>query len=77
MNVTRDEAAKALADIDKATDKVVELKGYHHGAPHFIVWGFVWIFANSITQFWPQYTAYAWISLLAVGMISSTVIGIL
>ncbi|HEV7692027.1 MAG TPA: hypothetical protein VGO52_14420 [Hyphomonadaceae bacterium] len=77
MNVTRDEAAKALADIDKATDKVIELKGYHHGAPHFIVWGFVWIFANTITQFWQQYTAHAWISLLAVGMISSTVIGIL
>jgi hypothetical protein len=77
MNVTRDEAAKALGDIDKATSKVIELKGYHHGAPHFIVWGFVWIFANSITQFWPQYTMFAWIGLLAVGMISSTVIGIL
>ena len=62
MNVTRDEAAKALDDIGKAANKVVELKGYHHGAPHFIVWGFVWIFANTITQFWPQHTMIAWIS---------------
>lgn len=77
MNVSRDEAAKALDDIGKATNKVVELKGYHHGAPHFIVWGFVWMFANAITQFWPMYAGLAWISLLAVGMVSSTVIGIL
>jgi hypothetical protein len=76
MNVTRDEAAKALGDIDKATSKVIELKGYHHGAPHFIVWGFVWLFANSITQFWRDYTQIAWLGLLGLGMVSSTVIGI-
>jgi hypothetical protein len=77
MNVTRDEAAKALGDIDKATSKVIELKGYHHGGPHFIVWGFVWLFANTITQFWPQYANIAWLSLLGLGMVSSTVLGIL
>jgi hypothetical protein len=77
MNVTRDEAAKALGDIDKATNKLIELKGYHHGAPHFIVWGFVWLIANTITQFWPQYAQTAWLSLLGLGMVSSTVIGIL
>jgi hypothetical protein len=77
MNVTRDEAAKALGDIDKAANKVIELKGYHHGAPHFMVWGLVWIFANSITQFYQQYAGTAWVSLLAVGMASSTVIGII
>jgi hypothetical protein len=77
MNVTRDEAAQALDDISKASDRVVKLKGYHYGAPHFIVWGFVWLFANTITEFWPQYAQIAWISLLAVGMISSTVLGVL
>ena len=77
MNVTRDEAAQALDDISKASGRVVELKGYHHGAPHFIVWGFVWLFANTITEFWPQYAQAAWISLLAAGVISSTVLGVL
>jgi len=77
MNVTRDEAAKALADIDKATDKVIELKGYHHGAPHFIVWGFVWLIANTTTQFYQQYAGTVWVGLLAVGMVASTVIGIM
>lgn len=77
MNVTRDEAAKALDDIGKATNKVVELKGYHHGAPHFLIWGFVWLFANAISQFWPEHRQVAWISLLAIGMIASTTTGIL
>ncbi len=77
MNVTRDEAAQALDDISKASGRVVEVKGYHYGAPHFIIWGFVWLFANTITEFWPQYAQNAWISLLAVGMISSTVLGVL
>jgi hypothetical protein len=75
MNVTRDEAAQALKDIDAASDKVVRLKGYHHGAPHFMVWGLVWITANTITQFWLQYSNIAWISCLAAGMVLSTFIG--
>ena len=77
MNVTRDEAEQALKDIGKAASKVVELKGYHHGAPHFLVWGLVWLVANTITQFWPQYAGTAWMTCLAVGMVSSTVIGVL
>jgi hypothetical protein len=77
MNVTRDDAAKALGEIDKATSKVIELKGYHQGAPHFIVWGVVWLIANSITQFYPQFAGTAWLSLIGVGMVASTVIGFL
>jgi hypothetical protein len=76
MNVTRDEAAQALDDISKASGRIIRLKGYHHGAPHFIVWGLVWLFANTISQFWPEHRPVAWMSLLAVGMISSTTIGI-
>jgi hypothetical protein len=76
MNVTRDEAAQALKDIDKASDKIVQLKGYHHGAPYFMVWGFVWIIANTVTQFWPQYANIAWMTCLGAGMVTSTIIGI-
>jgi hypothetical protein len=76
MNVSRDEAARALGDIDKAAGKVIELKGYHHGAPHFIVWGLVWLFANTATQFWPAFANYYWPSGILLGAIASTVIGI-
>jgi hypothetical protein len=74
MNVTRDEAAQALDDISKASDRVVRLKGYHHGAPHFIVWGVVWLFANTITQFWPEYARYAWPAGILTGAVTSIAI---
>jgi hypothetical protein len=75
MNVTRDEAAQALDDISKAGDRVVRLKGYHHGAPHFILWGLVWLFANTVTQFWPEYARYAWPGAILFGVVASTAIG--
>jgi hypothetical protein len=77
MNVTREEAAKALEDISKASDKIVELKGYNHGAPHFMIWGIVWLVANIITQFWPQQANWAWGPGVIIGMIASTVAGVI
>jgi hypothetical protein len=77
MNVSRDEAAQALAEVGAAGDKVVRLKGYHHGAPHFMIWGIVWLIANSVTQFWPHLVNWAWIICLALGFVLSTVVGVL
>ncbi|OYX49829.1 MAG: hypothetical protein B7Y90_06105 [Alphaproteobacteria bacterium 32-64-14] len=76
MNVTREEAAQALADIDKASDRVFKLKGYHHGAPFFIVWGFVWLIANSVSQFRPEYQRWVWPAAVGAGFVISMVIGI-
>ena len=75
MNVTRDEAAQALADIDKANSRIIELKGYHHGAPFFIVWGLVWLIANSSSQFWPEYQKWVWPGSAIAGVVISTVLG--
>ncbi len=77
MNLTREEAAKALEDISKASDKIVELKGYNHGAPHFIIWGLVWLVANTITQFWPEHANWGWGPGVIIGMIASTVTGVI
>lgn len=76
MTVTREEAAQALDDISKAGDKIVQLKGYHAGAPHFIIWGLVWLFANTMTQFLPE-QRLAWPIGLGAGFVASTVVGIL
>lgn len=77
MNVTREEAAQALADIDKASDRVFKLKGYHHGAPHFIIWGLVWLFANCGSYFMPANGQYFWLIGLALGFFASMTAGIL
>ncbi len=75
MNVTRDEAAQALKDIGQASEKVVRLKGYTHGAPHFILWGCVWLVANTVTQFWPERAGYAWLGGVGFGIVASTLMG--
>lgn len=77
MNVTREEAAKALADVDRASDRIVQLKGYHHGAPHFIVWGLVWLFANTGSYFMPDNEQYFWPIGVGVGFVASLILGIL
>lgn len=77
MNVTREEAAQALADIDKASDRVFKLKGYHHGAPHFIIWGLVWLVANSASYFLTDAARLAWPISLAFGFVGSMVVGIM
>lgn len=77
MNVSRDEAAAALAEVGEAGDKVVRLKGYHYGAPHFVIWGLVWLAANSVTQFWPGLANWAWGIGVGSGIVLSTITGLL
>lgn len=76
MTVTREEAAKALEEVSRASDRINTLKGYNHGAPHFIIWGLVWLTANTATQFWPAQSNLAWGVGVAVGMIASVVTGV-
>lgn len=77
MNVTREEAAQALADINKASDRIVTVKGYHHGAPFFILWGLIWLVANSVSEFWPAYRGWAWGIAVTTGMVLSTIMGVM
>lgn len=77
MNVTREEAAKALEEVSRASDRIVTLKGYNHGAPHFVIWGLVWLVANTVTQFWPDNTNWAWGPGIVIGVIASAVTGMI
>ena len=77
MNVTREEAAQALSDINRASDRIVQLKGYHHGAPFFIVWGLVWLIANTASQFMPDQRNLIWGPAVLAGMVISAVIGVM
>lgn len=75
MSVSREEAAQALKEIDQTSDRIVQLKGYHHGAPYFIVWGFVWLIANSVSQFWPEHQQTVWPICVGAGFLISVVLG--
>jgi len=77
MNVTREEAAQALTDISRANDRISQMKGYHHGAPYFVIWGLVWLAANTGTHFAPEQQKFIWPAALGLGFIASMVTGIL
>lgn len=77
MNVTREEAAEALQTIGRAGEKIGQLKGYHHAAPHLIAWGLVWVVANTVTDLAPQYANLAWMTTIPLAVICNFVFGYL
>lgn len=76
MNVSREEAAQALSDIHRASDKVIKRTGYRHGGPYFIVWGLVWMVANGASYFLPDQRNLIWGVGIGIGMTVSIVMGI-
>lgn len=72
MNVSRQEASAALDVIGSASQKVREFKGYRDASPMFIVWGVVWLIANTVTDLWPRYSGKVWLGGVIVGTIITT-----
>jgi hypothetical protein len=79
MVVSRDEAVASLKEIQRAGQKMGRLKSYSHSAPHFIIWGLVWVIANSATDLLPAPGpgGWAWPACLVLGAIASFVTGLL
>lgn len=67
MQISRDEAAQALSDINDARSRVDKLHGYSDSSPFLILWGLVWLTANSTTQFAPALGDLAWMTGILIG----------
>ena len=67
MNVTRDEAARALEEIGAAGGKMRRLSLYADLAPMLMLWGVLWFIANLVTQFRPELSNRAWLAVMVVG----------
>ena len=75
MNVTRDDAAKALRDIGDTHDRVRSWQVYTNAAPYFIIWGAVWLLANSAVDLLPPARRWAWPVAAGIGVLISAVLG--
>ena len=62
MNVTRDEAARALEEIGQAGGRMHRLSLYADLAPMFLLWGLIWFSANLVTEFRPELSGLAWLT---------------
>lgn len=75
MVISREEAAQALNDINSANKRTTSMQYYRHLAPHLILWGFIWLVANTVTELWPANSASVWNGLSWAGALTSMWIG--
>jgi hypothetical protein len=62
MNVSKDDAGKALDIIGEAGARMQTLKRYSRVAPLLFVWGSVWFIANAVTDFAPDRSGIVWLA---------------
>ena len=61
MNVTKEEAARALNEIDGAGRRIRQVRNYGYAAPFLILWGLIWFVANSVSDLDPELGGRAWL----------------
>ena len=74
MTITKDEASEALGEINAASGRARQMRGYNRAAPFLILWGAVWMVCDLTNQFEPRWWP-AWPIGALGGMIASTVLG--
>jgi len=72
--VDRDEAARALQEIQEVRSRMVTWNRYRETGPYLILWGVVWMVANGITEFRPDLSGIAWLALTVAGSVGSVVL---
>lgn len=75
MTLSKEDAALALDEIGAARARMATLKGYSEAAVHLIIWGLVWMVANTVTDLAPPYGGTAWLACIAVGTLASALKG--
>jgi len=75
MPISTQEAAEALSDIALAQQRASILRGYERGAPHFVLWGLIWVVGYSLSDVAPNMAGPGWLLLDAIGIAGSYFLG--
>jgi hypothetical protein len=75
MNIDKNEAAHALAAIDAAGARSTQLQHYRRFAPFLILWGAIWLLANSVSDLAPAQSGAIWLALTLLGAAASFWLG--
>ena len=75
VNIDKNEAALALAAIDAAGARSNQLQRYRRFAPYLILWGLIWLVANTVSDLAPVHAGNVWLALTAFGAAASWWIG--
>ena len=60
MNIDKNEATLALAAIDAAGARSTQLQRYRRFAPFLILWGVIWLLANTVSDLAADLAGIAW-----------------
>jgi hypothetical protein len=71
MDIKKDEAALSLAAIDAAGARSTQLQRYRRFAPFLILWGAIWLLANSVSDLAPAQSGTIWLVLTLLGSTAS------
>jgi hypothetical protein len=70
--ISRNDAAAALQDVERATGRSRQLRGYRAAGPILMVWGLIWILGyGAMGSLSPQYWGQVWLVLNGVGAIAT------
>ena len=75
MSISPEAAASALAEASEAGRRAGRLQRYRGFAPHVVLWGAVWIIANTFNDLLPGHENLVWLALVVPGIVASTLIG--
>jgi hypothetical protein len=76
MSLSPDQAAAALADIDRTERRTREAKGYAIASPYLVLWGLIWIVGyGACAMLPPERWGLPWIPLAIGGMLASAWLG--
>jgi hypothetical protein len=75
MNIGKSEAALALAAIDTAGARSTQLQRYRRFAPFLILWGAIWLLANTVSDLAPAESGTVWLALTLLGAAASFWLG--
>ena len=75
MDISKTDAVAAMEEIRLAADHSILLRRYRHFAPHLIVWGLVWLLANTATDLSPADANLFWLIGPAAGAVASAWLG--
>ncbi len=75
MDIDKNEAALALAAIDAAGARSAQMQRYRRFAPFLILWGGIWLVANSLTDLAPPQVNTIWMVLTVAGAALSLWLG--
>jgi len=75
MKIVKSEATLALAAIDAAGARSTQLQRYRRFAPFLILWGVIWLLANSLSDLAPAQSGTVWLVLTLLGAIASFWLG--